>query len=329
MHFVIKHGGCKHIFSISVLDITLPSPQDVSQLQLTIDGVTRGFDQFMEDYVKCYYPNVEEQTFRVPPIHFNIQSFKKPADCLYEMEHPDEPRGAGAGVKKEVQEFYSGVAPSQSDSRDRKEGGGDRSVNVLSRDEESNMFMPKSNPYSWSVYSSHSKLSRGGNRAGSGQESTPKSVEVTGRDQLVLRDGKLTFVGGASLETDATGGGAMKSGAKPKSGAKNGNLPLVGSLKLSSPCSSPPLSPGVLSSSPSLMDGQRREKASPKPSSKSSPRRKKNKEKEARTEALRDVDILTPVMLKDVRADEGEVAFRFCLCFGIGALSWGVELSTI
>ncbi|GFO15953.1 hypothetical protein PoB_004245800 [Plakobranchus ocellatus] len=53
------------------------SAEDVGQLQLTIDGVTMGFDDFMEEYVSSYYPNVETTTYRVPPLHFNIQSFKK------------------------------------------------------------------------------------------------------------------------------------------------------------------------------------------------------------------------------------------------------------
>ena len=37
---------------------------DVSKLQLTIDGVTRGFDDFMDTYVNKYFPHVDSQTYR-------------------------------------------------------------------------------------------------------------------------------------------------------------------------------------------------------------------------------------------------------------------------
>ncbi|CAL1532451.1 unnamed protein product, partial [Lymnaea stagnalis] len=60
------------------------STEDLGQLKLTIDGETRAFDEFMDEYVKCYYPDVETKSYRVPPIHFNIQSFKKPADYVKE-----------------------------------------------------------------------------------------------------------------------------------------------------------------------------------------------------------------------------------------------------
>ncbi|XP_005112279.1 uncharacterized protein LOC101862849 [Aplysia californica] len=315
-----KVSYTENLSSIPPVSAQVPQPEteqdtvdDVSQLKLTIDGVTRGFDQFMEEYVQCYYPNVEEQTYRVPPIHFNIQSFQKPSDCLFEMEHPNDPRVAEGSLKKEVQEFSSGPAQEQNGSGKKKKGAGGRSANVLPKDEESKLFMPKSKPYKWSVCSrgcqecaGRSVSAKGENHAGSSQESSLKSVEVTRRDQLVLRDGKLTFVGGASHEADTDGGrGTVKSDAKPVSAPRSGKLPLMDSLKLSSPSSSPPVSPVSLSSSPSLsssLDGLKKDKASPK----SSPRRKKSKQKQARAEALRDVDILTPVMLKDVRADEGE-----------------------
>lgn len=44
--------------------------------------MTRGFDEFMDDYVSCYYPDVNTKSYRVPPIHFNIQSFQKPEDYV-------------------------------------------------------------------------------------------------------------------------------------------------------------------------------------------------------------------------------------------------------
>lgn len=56
--------------------------QNVGQMKLTVDGVTKSFDEFMDDYVTCYYPNVEGRTYRVPPIHFNIQSLKKPIEYI-------------------------------------------------------------------------------------------------------------------------------------------------------------------------------------------------------------------------------------------------------
>ena len=40
------------------------SVEDVSRLQLTIDGVTRGFDEFMEMYVNKYFPGIDSQTYR-------------------------------------------------------------------------------------------------------------------------------------------------------------------------------------------------------------------------------------------------------------------------
>ncbi|XP_059168650.1 uncharacterized protein LOC131950481 [Physella acuta] len=58
------------------------STENLGQLKLTIDGVTRGFDEFMDDYVSCYYPDVDTKSYRVPPIHFNIQSFHKPEEYI-------------------------------------------------------------------------------------------------------------------------------------------------------------------------------------------------------------------------------------------------------
>lgn len=54
----------------------------MSQLKLTIDGVTKPFDWFMNEYVMCYYPKLDEVTYRVPPIHFNIQSLRKSTDYI-------------------------------------------------------------------------------------------------------------------------------------------------------------------------------------------------------------------------------------------------------
>ena len=48
-----------------------------------------GFDDFMEKYVSCYYPEVDSRTYRVPPLHFNIQSFKRGTDYLKDLKKKD------------------------------------------------------------------------------------------------------------------------------------------------------------------------------------------------------------------------------------------------
>uniref|UniRef100_A0A2C9LH51 Uncharacterized protein n=1 Tax=Biomphalaria glabrata TaxID=6526 RepID=A0A2C9LH51_BIOGL len=67
------------------LEVTRETTEDLSQLKLTIDGVTKTFDEFMDEYVLSYYPDVDSNSYRVPPIHFNIQSLKKPVDYLKDI----------------------------------------------------------------------------------------------------------------------------------------------------------------------------------------------------------------------------------------------------
>ena len=42
----------------------------------------------MEEYVELYYPQFEERTYRVPPIHFNIQKITKKKGGYEVLEMP-------------------------------------------------------------------------------------------------------------------------------------------------------------------------------------------------------------------------------------------------
>ncbi|BFZ15175.1 hypothetical protein BsWGS_18214 [Bradybaena similaris] len=68
--------------AIEYADTLESQTENAGQMKLTVDGVTKSFDEFMDKYITCYYPNVEERTYRVPPIHFNIQSLKKPIEYI-------------------------------------------------------------------------------------------------------------------------------------------------------------------------------------------------------------------------------------------------------
>ncbi|KAK7096286.1 uncharacterized protein [Littorina saxatilis] len=55
-----------------------PRPDlDLSSLTLSIGNVSKTFSSYMEEYVDLYYPNFLTQTYRVPPIHFNIQKIRQ------------------------------------------------------------------------------------------------------------------------------------------------------------------------------------------------------------------------------------------------------------
>ncbi|KAH9513804.1 hypothetical protein Btru_031448 [Bulinus truncatus] len=68
-------------------DATKDTTEDLSQLKLTIDGVMKTFDEFMDEYVLTYYPDVDTESYRVPPIHFNIQSLKNPVEYIKDIPH--------------------------------------------------------------------------------------------------------------------------------------------------------------------------------------------------------------------------------------------------
>ncbi|BFZ24434.1 hypothetical protein BsWGS_27473 [Bradybaena similaris] len=80
--FVKDEGQISPISESSRSPDVTENIEDVSQLKLTIDGVTKPFDWFMNEYVTSYYPKLDEVTYRVPPIHFNIQSLRKSTDYI-------------------------------------------------------------------------------------------------------------------------------------------------------------------------------------------------------------------------------------------------------
>ncbi|XP_076438825.1 uncharacterized protein LOC143277807 [Babylonia areolata] len=67
---------------------------DVSGLYLSIGSVTKPFASYMEEYVDLYYPHYLTDTYRVPPIHFNIQKItREGAYDLLELPMSKDKRG--------------------------------------------------------------------------------------------------------------------------------------------------------------------------------------------------------------------------------------------
>lgn len=71
MSSCVDSHGCVNASSCCMhLSVAL---QDVGQLQLQVDGVTRSFAEWSAHYADTYYPRLGEQCYRVPAQHFNEQ----------------------------------------------------------------------------------------------------------------------------------------------------------------------------------------------------------------------------------------------------------------
>lgn len=231
---------------------------NVSELQLTIDGVTQSFDEFMDNYVNNYYPNVDTQTYRVPPIHFNIQSFRSPEDVLNEIGNPDKVDS----FKREVQEFEGATDVSDQSGSEEETLTHCRQLDSNIQEEECRLFMPRNRPVMISACSTFGC-----------KECMNKSRQKI-KKSFCLNDSSL-----------------LKSGPEEESPEKNCLI-----IDTQAPqCNSVPSNKDMFSSSKASVGEY--------PSlSKSA----NDQIKSLRHRTLQGVEILAPVMIKDVRADEGE-----------------------
>lgn len=123
----------------SYIDKEPTKAEDIGQLQLTINGITMGFDDFMEKYVTSYYPDVETKTYRVPPLHFNIQSFRKGSEYVN-----------GLDLKNSLNGDHNASERSLSDSIENFKDFDNEEEEAALPDSDSNEdFMPSGRSYCW------------------------------------------------------------------------------------------------------------------------------------------------------------------------------------
>lgn len=259
--------------------------QDVSQLKLTVDGVMKPFDEFMDEYVSAYYPDVEERTYRVPPIHFNIQSFKKPVEYL---QHSRDPLAKGTSsvtgdVRSTTQESDLGEEGSN------KCGDGDHSEKINSAVVNSD-FMPAYYQYRMTA----DKINDGANLVGPEKLEMPRCEN--GHDgRLKMTKSFVAGMGHAKKPLISKQKTTLKAQVSTKNGQMSKSRGFETSNRLSSGMSS------SSSHSPSPPSDNRKKHSDELPS-------QYKPKPDPRLEALQDVEVLSEVMTKDIRADEGKVS---------------------
>ncbi|RUS85757.1 hypothetical protein EGW08_006471 [Elysia chlorotica] len=286
----------------------------IGQLQLTINGVTMGFDDFMDEYVSSYYPDVETKTYRVPPLHFNIQSFKRGTDYLEDMK--DSRRSDPA--EKEQSQNNSHFSESESEEEE-----------ITGPQEESREeFMPPGRSYCWQAGPVTGRLESAATFSDDESsdsddvccgyrrhlpietvtlDSLPDEQQNFAADQDKDRtDAKTHFESGS---THARLAGTVTSVTSPPSGAPV--LLLTPTLQLRN-CGKdlpgPSTSPAYIETSPSGLNSGQAGYAAPEggPGSNSAVGRSARSKVAAQAAVLDDTRVLSDVMAKDARADEGE-----------------------
>ncbi|CAG5134338.1 unnamed protein product [Candidula unifasciata] len=268
--------------------VWVPEPYyyDVGQMKLTVDGVTKSFDEFMDQYVTAYYPNVGERTYRVPPIHFNIQSLKKPNEYISAFKGDSVLKSINGGpVNKESNNFESHLSAHQSE------------IACIGNDTNSNFqgdtIQFKSIP--------HSSISFGKNSHSEGQGDLPRSAVVqshysfsnnlqksgdytegerslegsVGQDSLSVRSSPDKFISSSGIyfKDSPNSSSSLLHAAVPASDTSHQTVALASSMRRELPDSCF----FVARTPPSAL-----------------------------LQAVQDVDILSKVMDKDIRKDEGE-----------------------
>lgn len=271
----------------------------MKHLKLTISGVTKPFDEFMDEYVSCYYPKLEEQTYRVPPIHFNIQSFKKPREYIQNMKGNSPPTKSSSDLR----EVNCGTA-SESMLGFLKEGVDNESENNIQRGEPSNIrnqFMPPYRSYHMSAKRSSNCSDNTGPlehqtlKSGSSQATVPQAV-VSSLDTTHSENSqRRNRSSGKSHDSQSTQYNSHhQHTAVPAE--FNSKSRFIGSE--ASAQSTPTVSKLQSQSLPSASVKGGKMSTEIPPEMRSS--------KNICLEALQDVEVLCEVMAKDTRADEGE-----------------------
>ncbi|GFR85738.1 hypothetical protein ElyMa_004181600 [Elysia marginata] len=284
--------------------------EDIGQLQLTINGVTMGFDNFMETYVTSYYPDVDHKTYRVPPLHFNIQSFKKGTEYL-------ESLGKENSSNKYQISSERPLTDSIRDSSNKNDN--DEETAGLSDSDSDEDFMPCGRSYNWQAGPVRGRLNSANSYIeddSSDSEDIPPSyrrwpVEKVTLDSIPDHVKQDNFQG---TQEDQKNEGKIHNGMSLRENAEGltSHLPLAASNRFSSLSHQTNGAPLML-----LPQGNIQRESEELTSvaslgvgihSLSKPLAKSPSlsSEEAQAVMLEETSVMSDVMAKDARADEGE-----------------------